>query len=452
MPRPVPGSPRTSTGTSARRGSSARSSSGSSRSASQREKRAAAASRRARCESGGRCARGRPHRARELVGARRVGQEVDRELVELRVGRVGLALVADQHPVRRASRARWRWANSSSASQSPASPSTTTSAAGAASKSGSDGRPITASELPTSRTSAARARSSRWTIQTVDMLIRRQVTTIREKFRAIARANPRVPLRPSPAADRAGTARARSAKSGRSARRGIAPGDRRRAVGIWANVFHREGGRKITLLGICSRIGGEASARSASLGGSVAAASQPVIDGGPQVRLRSATDAPYDDAIAAARTCYSPRVVAPDEITERQRDSIGPLTYGGGHHTVFQHATFEFELSGVSRQLVWSVLHGFPFYNTEQQSQRYVKLGEPAAHVPPELGGARARGLRPRRSSARGRPIARSPSGSRRSRARSSATSGTSSAAPTRRSARASRARPRRRRSRPRAT
>src|SRR5262249_5473842 len=127
---------------------------------------------------------------------------------------------------------------------------------------------------------------------------------------------------------------------------------------------------------------------SASLGGSVTAPLQPGIDRGPQGRLRSATQAPYDDAIAAARTCYSPRVIAPEEITDRQRDSIGPLTYDGGHHTVFQHATFEFELSGVSRQLVWSVLHGFPFYNTEQQSQRYVKLDGPAAPVPSELGGA----------------------------------------------------------------
>ncbi|MEM7410089.1 MAG: FAD-dependent thymidylate synthase [Myxococcota bacterium] len=107
-----------------------------------------------------------------------------------------------------------------------------------------------------------------------------------------------------------------------------------------------------------------------------------VIDAGPRVQLRHATDEPYDDAIAAARTCYSPRVVSPAEITEQQRRNIGPLTYGGGHHTVFQHATFEFELSGISRQLVWSMLHGFPFYNTEQQSQRYVKLGEAEAHVP----------------------------------------------------------------------
>jgi len=109
------------------------------------------------------------------------------------------------------------------------------------------------------------------------------------------------------------------------------------------------------------------------------------LDDGPQVRLRSATARPYDDAIAAARTCYSQRVIGVDEISERQRATIGPLTFDGGHHTVYQHATFEFDLSGISRQLVWSFLHGFPFYNTEQQSQRYVKLGEPRAHVPPDL-------------------------------------------------------------------
>ena len=110
-----------------------------------------------------------------------------------------------------------------------------------------------------------------------------------------------------------------------------------------------------------------------------------VVDRGPEVRLRNWFDRPYDDAISAARTCYSPRVIEADEITEKQRRSIGPLTFEGGHHTVFQHATFEFALSGISRQLVWSFLHGFPFYNTEQQSQRYVRLDEMAAHVPPSL-------------------------------------------------------------------
>ncbi len=112
-----------------------------------------------------------------------------------------------------------------------------------------------------------------------------------------------------------------------------------------------------------------------------------VIDSGPEVQLRNWFDRPYDDAISAARTCYSPRVIDPDEVTDRQRRSIGPLTFVGGHHTVFQHATFEFALSGISRQLVWSFLHGFPFYNTEQQSQRYVRLDRIAAHVPPALAG-----------------------------------------------------------------
>jgi len=112
-----------------------------------------------------------------------------------------------------------------------------------------------------------------------------------------------------------------------------------------------------------------------------------VIDGGAEVVLRNWFEQPYDDAIAAARTCYSPRVIDASEITPGQRRRIGPLTWDGGHHTVYQHATFEFSLSGVSRQLVWCFLHGFPFYNSEQQSQRYVRLDEIRAHVPPALGG-----------------------------------------------------------------
>ena len=109
----------------------------------------------------------------------------------------------------------------------------------------------------------------------------------------------------------------------------------------------------------------------------------------PRVTLLSAPQAPYDGAIAAARTCYSPRVIARDEVTDRQRNSIGPLTFEGGHHTVFQHAHFEFGLENVSRQFVWSVLHAYPFYNSEQSSQRYVKLNEPRAFVPPLEGEAR---------------------------------------------------------------
>jgi thymidylate synthase ThyX len=108
----------------------------------------------------------------------------------------------------------------------------------------------------------------------------------------------------------------------------------------------------------------------------------------PRITLRTSPSVPYDGAIAAARTCYSPRVIERSEVTEKQRDSIGPLTFEGGHHTVFQHAHFEFGLENISRQLVWSVLHSYPFYNSEQSSQRYVKLNEPRAFVPPITGEA----------------------------------------------------------------
>jgi thymidylate synthase ThyX len=111
-----------------------------------------------------------------------------------------------------------------------------------------------------------------------------------------------------------------------------------------------------------------------------------VRTGSPVVTLRNAFARPYDGAIAAARTCYSPRVVTADEVTPGQRDSIGPLTFAAGHHTVYQHAHFEFGLENVSRQFVWSFLHSHPFYNSEQSSQRFVRLDEISAFVPEGLG------------------------------------------------------------------
>jgi thymidylate synthase ThyX len=103
----------------------------------------------------------------------------------------------------------------------------------------------------------------------------------------------------------------------------------------------------------------------------------------PRVTLRSAFAHPFDSAIAAARTCYAPRIITPEEITEKQRVNIGAATFYSGHHTVFQHAHFEFGLENVSRQFVWSFLHAHPFYNSEQQSQRYVRLDQARAYVPP---------------------------------------------------------------------
>jgi thymidylate synthase ThyX len=109
-----------------------------------------------------------------------------------------------------------------------------------------------------------------------------------------------------------------------------------------------------------------------------------VETGAPRVTLRNAFAHPFDSAIAAARTCYSTRVIEPQEITEKQRINIGAGTFYGGHHTVYQHAHFEFGLENISRQFVWSFLHAHPFYNSEQQSQRYVRLDRAQAYVPAE--------------------------------------------------------------------
>src|ERR1700730_7727535 len=102
----------------------------------------------------------------------------------------------------------------------------------------------------------------------------------------------------------------------------------------------------------------------------------------PRVTLRNAFAHPFDSAIAAARTCYAPRLIGPEEITDKQRVNLGAATFYSGHHTVYQHAHFEFGLENISRQLVWSFLHAHPFYNSEQQSQRYVRLDRAQAYVP----------------------------------------------------------------------
>jgi thymidylate synthase ThyX len=103
----------------------------------------------------------------------------------------------------------------------------------------------------------------------------------------------------------------------------------------------------------------------------------------PRVTLRNCFAHPFDSAIAAARTCYAAKLIGPEEITDKQRLNIGAGTFYSGHHTVYQHAHFEFGLENVSRQLVWSFLHAHPFYNSEQQSQRYVRLDRAHAYVPP---------------------------------------------------------------------
>jgi len=114
---------------------------------------------------------------------------------------------------------------------------------------------------------------------------------------------------------------------------------------------------------------------------------------GPDVELVNAFTRPYENAVATARTCYSSRgLVTPDDVARnpQQRDRLAQSIYRAGHHTTLQHAHLQFALRNVSRQFIWTFLHSHPFYNSEQVSQRYVRVAEDAVAVPPLRNPARS--------------------------------------------------------------
>ncbi len=137
---------------------------------------------------------------------------------------------------------------------------------------------------------------------------------------------------------------------------------------------------------------------------STSALSQAPGSQAPHVRLINAFARPYENAVATAKTCYSSRgIIATEEVSgppgqapeaaekkAQARDRIAKSIYQAGHHTTLQHAHFQFALSNVSRQFLWTFLHSHPFYNSEQVSQRYVEVKPEHAAVPPLEGEALA--------------------------------------------------------------
>ncbi|MFO1518291.1 MAG: FAD-dependent thymidylate synthase [bacterium] len=110
---------------------------------------------------------------------------------------------------------------------------------------------------------------------------------------------------------------------------------------------------------------------------------------GPLVTLEAVIQDPYDLAVATARTCYSSKGiirvpdVRKDDNARALRDKISQSTRDAGHLTTRQHAHFVFSMDKVSRQVIWSFLHSHPFYNSEQVSQRYVKVKPENWTIPP---------------------------------------------------------------------
>ncbi len=99
------------------------------------------------------------------------------------------------------------------------------------------------------------------------------------------------------------------------------------------------------------------------------------------------TDFNYQVSVAAARSCYAPRIITPEECVKDEAaralsQSIADSTYKAGHHTTIQHSNFTFQISGVSRHALWSFFHRHQFYNSEQVSQRYRKVDAQNTLIP----------------------------------------------------------------------
>ncbi len=117
-----------------------------------------------------------------------------------------------------------------------------------------------------------------------------------------------------------------------------------------------------------------------------------VPDGSPEPRVRVTRHFanPFDTVLTAARTCYSSKGLVEDVDLKPGGEALARDLYEAGHHTTIQHAYFQFAMENVSRQFLWSFLHAHPFYNSEQVSQRYVKVRASNCFVPPLRGAPRA--------------------------------------------------------------
>ena len=117
----------------------------------------------------------------------------------------------------------------------------------------------------------------------------------------------------------------------------------------------------------------------------------PVPAGSPEPRVVISRHfrKPFASILTTARTCYSTKLVQDEDLKPGGEDLARDL-YEAGHHTTIQHAYFQFALENVSRQFLWSFLHAHPFYNSEQVSQRYVKVRASSCFIPPIRGEALA--------------------------------------------------------------
>ena len=95
----------------------------------------------------------------------------------------------------------------------------------------------------------------------------------------------------------------------------------------------------------------------------------------PVIKLLKSFKDPLKNVVATAKTCYSGKgFIYDDDIDFPKDEDLIYDLFSSGHHTTFEHSYFQFAITNVSRQTVWSLLHSHPFYNSEQVSQRFTEV------------------------------------------------------------------------------
>lgn len=94
------------------------------------------------------------------------------------------------------------------------------------------------------------------------------------------------------------------------------------------------------------------------------------------VQFLSLHNNPSDVAVSAARTCYFPGGIVEPTKSEQwpRKEALLGSIFKAGHHTTLQHTHVTLLIEGMSRHLIWRMLHAHPYYNSEQISQRYAKM------------------------------------------------------------------------------
>ncbi|MBL7036271.1 FAD-dependent thymidylate synthase [Candidatus Microgenomates bacterium] len=112
----------------------------------------------------------------------------------------------------------------------------------------------------------------------------------------------------------------------------------------------------------------------------------------PTVTLRLNSHTPDGEVIQAesvgastAYQCYAGGVARMVNRDDKRSLNIARDTLNAGHHTTRMHTHYTWKIVGATRSVTHDVFHATPFYNSEQQSQRYVEAREGFFLVPNEL-------------------------------------------------------------------